>query len=78
MKHYSSAYVKGRPQDFMSLFSKSVVENNRLHYNEVREAYRETFSEKINSYRLNNMTIIDKRADRNRIRVLRPEQVCVG
>ena len=70
MRQYSSAYAKGDLNVFMSLFSKSVVENNRLHYNAVREAYRETFSEKINSYRVNNMTVIDKRADRNRIRVL--------
>ncbi len=58
MKRYSSAYSKGDLNVFMSLFSKSVVENNRLHYNAVREAYRETFSEKISFYRVNNMTIM--------------------
>lgn len=58
MKLYSSAYSRGDLKTFMSLFSRSVVENNRLHYNEVQEAYRQTFSEKINFYRLNNMTIM--------------------
>ena len=42
----------------MSLFSRSVVENSTLHYNEIRDAYRNTFSEKINFYRVNNMTIV--------------------
>lgn len=58
MKHYSSAYSRGDLNTFMSFLSKSVVENNRLHYNEVLEAYRETFSEKINYYRINKMIIM--------------------
>ena len=58
MKHYSSAYSRGDLNTFMSFLSKSVVENNRLRYNEVREAYRETFSEKIDYYRVNKMIIM--------------------
>ena len=58
MKHYASTYSKSNINLFMALFSSSVIENNRLHYNEMKEAYRETFSEKINYYRINNMTIV--------------------
>lgn len=58
MKQYSSAYSRGDLNTFMSHFSRSVVENNRLSYSEVQEAYRKTFSEKINFYRINNMTIM--------------------
>jgi len=57
MRQYSTAYAKGDLNAFMSLLSRSVVENNRLRYNAVREAYRHTFSEKINFYRVNNMTL---------------------
>lgn len=58
MKQYSSAYLSGDLNAFMSLISRSVLENNSLHYNEVREAYRQTFSEKIKFYRINNMKIM--------------------
>jgi hypothetical protein len=57
MAKYSRAYTRGDLNLFMSLFSKSVVENNRLRYDAVREAYRETFSERIKFYRVNNMTL---------------------
>jgi tetratricopeptide (TPR) repeat protein len=57
MKRYSSAYSRGDLKTFMSLFSGSVIDDNRLHYNEVQEAYRTTFSEKINLYRVNSMII---------------------
>lgn len=55
---YSSLYLKNDVRTFMSLFSESAVENNSLHYNEIRAAYAETFSEKINYYKINNLTII--------------------
>jgi hypothetical protein len=58
MKRYASTYSKSNINLFMALFSRSVIENNRLHYNEMRELYRETFSEKINYYKINNMTIV--------------------
>jgi len=58
MKRYASAYSRGDINAFMSLLSRSVVENGTLHYNEIRDAYRNTFSEKINFYRVNNMTIV--------------------
>ena len=57
MKRYSQAFTKSNLNEFMSLFSRSVVENDRLHYHEVRESYRETFSAKINFYKINNMMI---------------------
>jgi hypothetical protein len=57
MQRYSSTFVRGDLKAFMALFSRSVVENNKLHYNEVRDAYRETFAAKINSYHVNNMMI---------------------
>jgi len=60
IRQYSSSYAKGDLNLFMSFFSKSVLENNRLHYNAVREAYRETFSEKIGFYKVNNMTVVIK------------------
>ncbi len=57
MRLYSSVYLKNDINAFMSLFSESAVENNRLHYNEIRAAYLETFSEKTNYYKINNLTI---------------------
>ena len=35
----------------------TVVEKSILHYNETREAYRNTFSKKINIYRVNRVTM---------------------
>ena len=58
MKRYAAIYSKGNINSFMALFSRSVIENNRLHYNEMKDAYRQTFSEKINYYRINNMNIV--------------------
>jgi DnaJ-domain-containing protein 1 len=58
MKRYANAYSRGDINAFMSLFSRSVVENSTLHYNEIRDAYRNTFSEKINFYRVDNITIV--------------------
>ena len=65
MRQYSRAYLRGDINAFMSLFSRSVVENNSLHYNEVQEAYRQTFLEKINYYRINNMNIMLNRHSAN-------------
>ena len=58
MKQYSSVYAKSDINAFMSLFSRSAVENNRLHYHEMKEAYRQTFSEKIAHFRINNISIM--------------------
>ena len=57
MRRYCASYLKGDLRTFMTLFSLSVVENNKLRYNEVRNTYRDTFSEKINSYHINNINI---------------------
>jgi curved DNA-binding protein CbpA len=55
---YSSVYLKNDINAFMSLFSESAVENNKLHYNDIRKTYQETFSEKTNYYKINNLTIV--------------------
>jgi hypothetical protein len=57
MQRYVSAYTKNDLNTFLSLFSRSAVENNTLTYNEIRTAYKETFSEKINHYKIINMDI---------------------
>ncbi|MDP2156521.1 MAG: DnaJ domain-containing protein, partial [Nitrospirota bacterium] len=57
MQRYISAYTRNDLNAFISLFSRSAVENNTLTFNEIRNAYKETFSEKINHYRILNMDI---------------------
>ena len=57
MQRYVSAYTQNDLNTLMSLFSRSAVENNTLTYNEIRNAYKETFREKINNYRIINMDI---------------------
>ncbi len=57
MQRYVSAYTKNDLTTFLSLFSRSAIENNTLTYNEMRNAYKETFSEKINHYKIINMDI---------------------
>lgn len=58
MQRYASIYQNGNINAFMALFSKSVTENNRLNFNAIRDAYADTFSEKITYYRINNMKIV--------------------
>ncbi len=57
MQRYIRAYTKGDLNTFLSLFSRSAVENNTLTYSEIRTAYKETFGEKINHYKIHNMDI---------------------
>lgn len=57
MQRYIKAYEKNDLNTFMSFFSKSAVENNRLNYAAIRNAYKNTFSEKINYYMLQNMAV---------------------
>jgi curved DNA-binding protein CbpA len=57
MQRYVRAYTKNDLNGFLSLFSRSALENNTLTYNEIRNAYSETFSEKINQYKIINMDI---------------------
>ena len=57
MQRYVRAYTQNDLNTFMSLFSRSAVENNTLTLNQIRSAYKETFSEKINHYRIINMDI---------------------
>jgi len=56
MQRYVAAYTKNDLSTFLSLFSRSAVENN-MTYNDIRNAYKETFSDKINHYRIMNMEI---------------------
>ena len=57
MQRYIRAYTKGDLNTFMALFSRAAVENNSLTYNQIRNAYKETFAEKINQYKINDMEI---------------------
>jgi len=57
MQKYVRAYTRNDLNAFMSLFSPVAVENNTMTYNDIRNAYKETFSEKINYYKILNMDI---------------------
>lgn len=57
MEQYARAYTRSDLDAFMSFFSRRVLENNSLNYHAIRKAYRETFSEKINHYRVQNMKV---------------------
>lgn len=57
MQRYVRAYTKSDINTFMALFSRAAMENNTLSYNEIRNAYKETFGEKINHYKIINMDI---------------------
>lgn len=57
IRRYISAYEKNDLNALMLLFSRSAVENNTMDYTAIRNAYRETFSEKINYYKLTNIHI---------------------
>jgi len=57
MQRYVRAYTNNDLNAFLSLFSRSALENNTLTYNEIRNAYSETFSEKIKQYKIINMDI---------------------
>ena len=57
MQRYVNSYNRNDLNAFMSLFSRSAVENNIMDYDEIRNAYRENFDEKINYYKLQNMHI---------------------
>lgn len=43
MEQYISAYEAGDIDKFMSLYSKSAVENNNLRYDDIRRAYQKSF-----------------------------------
>lgn len=57
MKRYIKAYTQNDLDGFMALFSRSAVENNNMTYQDIRNAYRETFREKINYYKIQDMDI---------------------
>ncbi|MEC4675364.1 MAG: DnaJ domain-containing protein [Nitrospirota bacterium] len=57
MSRYIKAYERNDFDTFMSLFSRSAIENGRRDYSSIRDRYRETFRFKKDSYRLRNMSI---------------------
>lgn len=57
LQRYIKAYENNDLETFMSFFSKSAVENNRLDYTAIQNSYKNTFSEKINSYSLQDIVI---------------------
>lgn len=56
MQRYVRCYNTNDYNGFMALFAPYAVENN-LNYSQIRSAYRATFSEKINQYSIQDMTI---------------------
>ena len=57
MSRYIKAYERNDFDIFMSLFSRSAVENGRRDYSAIRDRYKETFRFKKDGYRLRNMSI---------------------
>ncbi len=55
MEQYVTAYEAGDIDKFMSLYSKSAVENNNLHYDDIRRAYQKSFSGGHYKYALSNL-----------------------
>ncbi len=57
IQQYITAYEKSDINTFMSLFSYSAVENNYMDYEAILMAYKDTFSEKIKYYKLQDISI---------------------
>jgi curved DNA-binding protein CbpA len=57
MQRYIDTYKRNEFDRFMSFFSRSAVENNRLNYAAIQNVYKETFSNKIIHYKLQDMKI---------------------
>jgi len=57
MQRYATAYTKNDLNTFLSFFSRSAMENNTMNYSDIRNAYKETFSEKINHYKIIDIDI---------------------
>jgi hypothetical protein len=57
MQRYIDTYKRNEFDRFMSFFSRSAVENNRLNYTAIQNVYKETFSNKIIHYKLQDMKI---------------------
>jgi hypothetical protein len=55
LSQYANAYESGDIDRFMALYSKSAVENNSLHYDEIRRAYEKNFRNGHYSYALSNV-----------------------
>jgi len=58
IQKYISAYRKNDLEEFMSLFSRSAIENNAANYNDIQKAYKETFTKKISNYDLQDINIV--------------------
>jgi ketosteroid isomerase-like protein len=66
LSKYADAYESADIDRFMGFYSKSAVENNTLHYDEIRHAYEENFRNRRYSYSLTN---IDMQKSDDHIRV---------
>lgn len=55
LEQYVHAYEEGDIEKFMSLFSKSAMENNRMNYDEIKRAYRKNFENARYRYALGNV-----------------------
>ncbi|MCL5023286.1 MAG: DnaJ domain-containing protein [Nitrospirae bacterium] len=55
LERYARAYEEGDLEGFLSLYSKSAVENNRLNYEEIKRAYRKNFEAARYRYTLGNV-----------------------
>ena len=58
IQRYITAYRENDLRAFMSLFSRSAVENSTAYYNDIQKAYKETFSKEINYYIVKDLNII--------------------
>lgn len=58
IQKYVAAYSNNNFGEFMSLFSRLAVENNTEHYNDIQKAYKETFQNELNYYKLQDTNII--------------------
>ncbi|HWR59077.1 MAG TPA: type II and III secretion system protein, partial [Thermodesulfovibrionales bacterium] len=56
---YTRAYEDGDIDKFMSFYSLSAVENNRMRYNEIRQTYRKNFENKRYAYTLEDMKLYE-------------------
>ena len=55
MSQYASAYESGDIDKFMSFYSSSAVENNNLHYDDIKRAYERNFRDNRYEYALRDV-----------------------
>lgn len=55
ISRYANAYEEGDIEKFMTFFSRSVVENGRMSYEDIRSAYKKNFENNRYRYSLRNV-----------------------